>query len=46
MMNNKLAELKVKPGAVVKLIEQPWTVSSDGVERTPSCRAAQSIRRR
>ena len=34
MMNNKLAELKVKPGAVVKLIEQPWTVSRTGVERT------------
>ena len=34
MMNNKLAELKVMPGAVVKLIEQPWTVSRTGVERT------------
>jgi hypothetical protein len=34
MMNNKLAELKVKPGAVVKLIEQPWIVSRTGVERT------------
>ncbi len=29
MMRNKLAELKVKPGAVVKLVEQPWTVRSD-----------------
>ena len=34
MMNNKVAELKVMPGAVVKLIEQPWTVSRTGVERT------------
>jgi len=34
MMRNKLTELKVKPGAVVKLVEQPWTVSSTGIERT------------
>jgi hypothetical protein len=34
MMNNKVSELKVMPGAVVKLIEQPWTVSRTGVERT------------
>lgn len=34
MMRNKLAELKVKPGAVIKLVEQPWTVRSDGIERT------------
>lgn len=34
MMRNKIAELKVKPGSVVKLIEQPWTVRSDGIERT------------
>lgn len=34
MMRNKVAELKVKPGAVIKLVEQPWTVSSNGVERT------------
>ena len=34
MMRNKVAELKVKPGAVIKLVEQPWTVRSDGIERT------------
>ena len=34
MMRNKLTELKVKPGARLRILEQPWTIHADGAEST------------
>ncbi len=33
MMANKVRELNVKPGAKLRIVESPMTISSDGIER-------------
>ena len=32
-MANKVRELNVKPGAKLRIVESPMTISSDGIER-------------